>query len=147
MRQQIACHKLLAWDWHGMTFRYSWSLFAWGREHCCPHSSLAGVVGDTQKRTEKEGRTHFSSTGMCITWRGPFFCFAVLDMMVVCLGMHVFQLGWLATLLTDAFLLLCMYIICLWCAGDLCSARIGHKLHDDATAQKLWRAHVHRWTR
>ena len=57
MRQQIACHTLFAWDWHGMTFRYSWSLFAWGREHCCPRSSLVGVVGDTQKRTEKEGRT------------------------------------------------------------------------------------------
>ena len=34
-----------------MTF--SWSLFAWGREHCCPHSSLGGVVGDTQERTQK----------------------------------------------------------------------------------------------
>jgi len=27
-----------------MTFRYSWSLFAWGREHCCPHSSVVGVA-------------------------------------------------------------------------------------------------------
>ena len=54
MCQQIAFPTLSAWDQHGMRFRYSWSLFAWGREHCCPHSSLVGVVGDTQKRTKKE---------------------------------------------------------------------------------------------
>ena len=40
-----------------MTLRYSWSLFAWGREHCCPHSSLGGAVGDTEERTKKERRT------------------------------------------------------------------------------------------
>ena len=40
-----------------MTFRYSWSLFSWGREHCCPHSGLGGVVGDTQEGTKKEART------------------------------------------------------------------------------------------
>ena len=38
-----------------MPFRYSWSLFAWGREPCCSNSSLGGVVGDTQKR-KREGR-------------------------------------------------------------------------------------------
>ena len=54
MRQQIAFHTLLAWDQHGMTFRYSWSLFAWD---CCSHSSSVGMVGDTQRRTKKEGRT------------------------------------------------------------------------------------------
>ena len=37
-----------------MAFRYTWSLFALGREHCCPHSSLGGMVGDTQERTKKE---------------------------------------------------------------------------------------------
>ena len=40
-----------------MTFECSWSLFAWGREHCCPHSSLGRVVGGTQERTKKEART------------------------------------------------------------------------------------------
>ena len=40
----------------GMTFRYSYSLFAWGREHCCPHSSLGGLVGGTRERTKKEAR-------------------------------------------------------------------------------------------
>ena len=40
-----------------MTFTYRQRLFAWGREHCCPHSSLGGVVGDTQERTKMGGRT------------------------------------------------------------------------------------------
>ena len=39
-----------------MTFRHSWSLFATG-QHCCPYSSLRGVVGDTPERTAKEART------------------------------------------------------------------------------------------
>ena len=35
----------------GMTFRYNWSLFVWGREYCC------GVVSGTQESTKKEGKT------------------------------------------------------------------------------------------
>ena len=34
-----------------MIFRYNWSLFVSGREHCC------GVVGGTQERTRKVEKT------------------------------------------------------------------------------------------
>ena len=35
----------------GRKFRHNWSLIAWGSEYCC------GVVGDTQERTTKAGKT------------------------------------------------------------------------------------------
>ena len=53
-----------------MTFTFCWSLFPWGREHCCPHSSSVGVVGDTQERTKKDGSTQAGLRRM--QWSHPF---------------------------------------------------------------------------
>ena len=48
-----------------MTVRYNSSLFIWGREYCC------GVVGGTQERTKKVGKTQAVSQGK-ISEKGVF---------------------------------------------------------------------------